>query len=405
MEVCGQCHTGLSSATHSDPVPGDLLVSSQVPALRHSECFIQSGDGLSCTDCHDPHRDSTEVAEHSVNTCLRCHSLSAAQHASICPINAKSDCIKCHMPSIDSNGFRLTDHWIAVHPELGIKAGRRDESLRSLIPPKREYLQIIVTEDRAKADAVQQRLAKGESFYDVAHDSSIDPTAPGGGFVGDMKLADMDARLSEAAARLPYDGTSGIIDQGGRCVILHRLPRDFRWNANELYEKAVSLKARGDRKSAIQTDQEALKAYPYFLRGLVFMGTTLAEAGDAQRASEVLGFAVQSYPQDASAEFDFALTLNKQPANQIQAFRRAIELDPDLIAPYESLGAALASAGRMQEGMEIFRQGLAVDPLAATLNYDLGLALRQQGDEAGAKQALTLAGKLDPDIAARLSKR
>src|SRR5579875_2727707 len=31
IAVCAQCHTGLSSASHSDPLPGDLLVSSQVP--------------------------------------------------------------------------------------------------------------------------------------------------------------------------------------------------------------------------------------------------------------------------------------------------------------------------------------------------------------------------------------
>ncbi len=405
MEVCGQCHTGLSSVAHSDPVPGDLLVSSQVPALRHSECFIQSGEGLSCTDCHDPHQDSTQVAERSVNTCLRCHSAAITQHASICPINAKSDCIQCHMPGINSNGFRLTDHWIGVHPELGITAKTRDERLTSLIAPKREYLQIVVVDNHTKAEAVQQRLARGESFYDVARDTSLHPTAPGGGFVGEMKLADMDARLSEAAAQLPYGGTSGIIDQGSQCVILHRLPRDFKWKANQLFEEAVALKAKGNRAAAIQKDEQALQAYPYFLRGLVFMGSTLAEAGDTQRASEILGFAAQSYPQDASAEFDFALTLDKQPADQIQAFRRAIELDPEMVAGYESLGAALASAGRIQEAIEVFRQGLALDPLAGILEYDLGLALRQQGDDAGAKRALMLASKLDPDIAARLSKR
>lgn len=287
MPVCGQCHTGLSSATHSDPLPGDLLVSSQVSALRQSECFIQSGEGISCTNCHDPHRDSATVAQTSEKTCLGCHAMRAPRHASICPINAKSDCVRCHMPSVESNGFRLTDHWIAVHPEAGIKAAGQDDNLKSLVAPKREYLQIIVTGDRAKAEAAQARIANGESFYDVAHDSSIDPTAPGGGFAGDMRLADMDASLASAAAGLPYGGTSGILEQGGRSVILHRLPRDFKWTANQLFQQAVTLKAQGDVKAALAKDQEALKAYPYFLRGLVFMGTTLAEAGQTQRASRV----------------------------------------------------------------------------------------------------------------------
>ena len=402
MAACAQCHTGLSSANHADPLPGDLLVSSQVPALRNSECFIQSGEGVSCTDCHNPHKDSLEVADTSVKTCLRCHSLRTAQHAAICPINAASDCVKCHMPSIQSNSFRLTDHWIRVHPEQGIKAGRQSDNFRSLVPPKGEYLQIIVTGDRTKAEGARRRLDKGDSFYHVAHDVSIDPTAPGGGFIGEVQLAGMDPRLAAAAAPLPYGGTTAIIRQGDRCIILHRLPRDFKWDANRLFEEAVTLREHGDFKGAVEKDQEALTAYPYFLRALIFMGTTLGEAGGAGRASEILAFAVQSYPEDASAQFDLGLTLGNEPAMQIQAFRHAIELDPDMVAAYESLGAALASAGQISNAIQVFRKGLAVDPLCAILYYDLGLALMQQADAAGAKQAFSLAAKLDPEIAARL---
>ena len=405
--ACAQCHTGLSSVNHADPLPGDLLVSSQVPALRNSECFIQSGERVSCTDCHDPHKDSVEVADTSVKTCLRCHSFANAQHAAICPVNAASECIKCHMPSIQSNSFRLTDHWIRVHPEQGIhsgkqQAGKQSDNLRSLVPPKSEYLQIIVADNRAKAEGARQRLDKGDSFYDVAHDLSIDPTAPGGGFIGAVQLAEMDSRLAAAAVRLDYGGTTAIIDQGERCIILHRLPRYFKWDANRLFEEAVTLREQGNRKGAVEKDQEALKAYPYFLRALVFMGTTMGEAGRADQASEILAFAVQSYPEDASAQFDLALTLVNEPAKQIMAFRRALELDPGMVAAYESLGAALASAGQLSNAIQVFREGLTVDPLCATLYYDLGVALKQQADTAGAKQAFSVASKLDPQIAARI---
>jgi superkiller protein 3 len=131
------------------------------------------------------------------------------------------------------------------------------------------------------------------------------------------------------------------------------------------------------------------------------MGTTLGEAGDAQRASQILSFAVQFYPKDASAQFNLALTLGKRPAAQIEAFRRAIDLDPDMVAAYQSLGAALYSAGQAQGAIDVFHQGLQIDPLSAILYYDLGLALQQQGDAPGAAKALKLASKLDPEIATR----
>jgi hypothetical protein len=66
LEVCAQCHSGLSTAMQSDLMPEDMLVSRQVPALRKSECFIQSGEKLTCAACHNPHEDSAGVAQSSV---------------------------------------------------------------------------------------------------------------------------------------------------------------------------------------------------------------------------------------------------------------------------------------------------------------------------------------------------
>jgi predicted CXXCH cytochrome family protein len=401
IEVCAQCHSGLSATGHSDPMPEDLLVSSQVPGLRNSECFIQSGESLTCTSCHNPHADSAVVAQSSVNVCLRCHSLSTPQHAAICPVNRSEGCVGCHMPTVPSDSFRLTDHWIRVHSETEPKAPKTDESLRSQVVPKREFLRLIVVDSDDKMKAVTDRLAKGESFSTVAHDLSIDPTAPGGGFIGGVTVADMDPKLAAVAAHLAQGATSDVIQIGGSRMILQRLPRDFKWEADRLFREASDLKERGDRAGAIQKNEQALRVYPYLLRGLVLMGTMLGQAGDASHASEVLRFAVASYPQDAASQFDLALTLGQQPAAQIEAFRRAIELDPDMVAAYQSLGAALYTSGQPGAAIDSFRRGLQIDPLSAVLYYDLGLGLKEQGDSAGAQRALRLAIRLDPEITAR----
>ncbi|MGA8596564.1 MAG: tetratricopeptide repeat protein [Bryobacteraceae bacterium] len=398
MNVCAPCHSGTSQ--QSDPMPDDLLVSNQVPALRNSECFIQSGAGISCTNCHDPHQDSPQVAQRSVAACLQCHSSSVKQHAAICPVNATDGCIGCHMPGIDKGSFRMTDHWIRVHPEQGIKAQKTDSGLRSLVPPKREFLRIIVVGDQQKAAQAAARLAHGESFSNVARQVSEDATAPGGGYIGELELAQMDSKLAAAAVQLQYGETSPVVDLGNRFVILYRMARDFKWQADQLFQQASALKNHGDLKGAISKNESALEIYPYFLRALVFMGTNLGEAGDRRRASEILQFASQTYPKDASTQFDFGLTLRPGSPEQVAAFRRAIELDPNLIASYESLGAALYSSGQPQNAIEVFRKGLEIDPLSAILNYDLGLALGEQGDREGGERTLRLARKLDPHIGA-----
>jgi predicted CXXCH cytochrome family protein len=400
MQVCAQCHSGLSATTHADPLPEDLIVSSQVLALRHSECFIQSGEKLVCTACHNPHEDSAVVEQTSVAVCLRCHSLSAPQHAAICPINRTQGCVGCHLPKVHLDSFQVADHWIRAILPAGQKAAPLIESLRSQVVPKREFLRLIVVDSAAKIKEAAARLSKGESFSTVAHGLSIDASAPGGGYIGDTALSDMDAKLAAAAAHLPYGGTSDVVETANRWVILQRQPRDFRWEADRLFHEATDLKDHGDLAGAVAKDRQALEVYPYLLRGLVMMATTAGQAGKMERAAEILRFAVQSYPKDPLSQFDLAMALSRQPAEQIEALRKTIELDPDMVAAYQSLGVALYASGQAEVAIQTFRRGLQVDPLSAVLYYDLGLALQEQGDSAGAKNALALAARIDRQVAA-----
>ncbi len=404
LEICAGCHSGFTPM--SDPFPNDLLISTQVIALRNSECFVQSGEALTCTTCHDPHKDTSQDEEASVTACLSCHSANSTHPTAICPVNARDKCVTCHMPSVQQGSFRMVDHWIRVHPEQGIKGGHHDAIQRPRLQPLREFLRVIATDDKSKAETASRRLAQGDSFFDVARDLSSDPTAALGGYVGDMLLSALDPKLAAAASTLKYGENSPIIDMGNRWMILQRMPRDFKWDADRLLQEAAAAKLQGDRKGALEKGRQALITYPNFLRALIFVGVTLVEGGQVQRAEQTLQFAAQLYPEDAATQFNLGLALGGlgDTGQEIQAFRRAIELNPDLVSVYENLGAALYSAGEKQSAIQVFRQGLQINPLSALLYYDLSLALDQQGDASGAKRAMTLATKLDPDIAAHQQK-
>ena len=133
---------------------------------------------------------------------------------------------------------------------------------------------------------------------------------------------------------------------------------------------------------------------------MIFMADALGEAGDPQRAAEILRFAAQSFPKDSVVQFNLGLVLAGNPPEQIAAFERTLELDPDMIPCYESLGAALYAAGRKPEAIETFKKGLLVDPLSATLNYNLGLALKESGETAEGDRRIAMAKRADPRLSA-----
>ena len=54
-----------------------------------------------------------------------------------------------------------------------------------------------------------------------------------------MSLADLDPKVAAAVAHVPKGATSDAIRIGSNWVILHRLPRDFKWNADRLFQEAV----------------------------------------------------------------------------------------------------------------------------------------------------------------------
>jgi tetratricopeptide (TPR) repeat protein len=398
IAVCAQCHVGLGNP--SDPSPEDLLVANQAPAMEASECFVQSGKAFTCVTCHDPHGDAVNDDARSIQACLSCHSSATQQHAAICPINAGSKCLDCHMPSVEMGPLHLVDHLIRVHPEQEVKPHSGNPALRSRIRPLREFLRIIVTNDRAACDRAALRLAAGEAFFDVAREMSIDPDAPIGGYLGPKWLSQVDPATAGAAAKLEYGQTSGVIEAGKRYMIVQRLPRDFRWQAGRLLEQASTLLHRGDASAAIDKSREALHIYPYFLRALVFIGTTYAQYGNPQQAAEFLRLATRLYPDDAGALVDLALMLGElgRHPEEIQAYRRAILLEPDLLAAYAKLGMALYSSGQWQDAIDVFRQGLRINPLSAELYGDLSLALARGGDASGAKQAMKLALAIDPEF-------
>jgi hypothetical protein len=405
IERCAQCHA--DGHDLADPMPEDLLIANQANALVRSECYIQSGEALSCSTCHGPHEDALPDDRRYVQACLSCHSAGAARHAAICPVNATGDCVVCHMPTQPKDSFRMVDHWIRVVPGTATVRShdaarsltvRSHDAARSLVPAKRVFLRMLLVSSPQEALGIRAELERGAPFFDLARRHSTDDSAASGGFLGAMWFDRMEPKLAAAAAKLDYGEIGPVIAAPAGQIVLQRLPRDFRWRANALFLEATDLKRKGQLRAALAKNQQALELYPAFLRALLFLGMSLGEQNDAGRAASVLETAARLYPRDTGTQLNLGIAYGAlgRTGEEIEAYRRALAGEPDLVSAYLNLGAALLSAGQLEQAAETFHQGIQVNPLAPALYYNLSLVYEQQGKSVEARETMAVAAKIDP---------
>jgi len=403
MRPCSQCHAG--SSVVEDPLPYDTLISNQVTALKNTECWRQSGGGFTCTDCHDPHRDAPPLVltAKSEKTCLRCHGETVANHAGLCPVNRVKGCIGCHMPDQTRGAFIMADHWIRIYPGQKIDVAAHNPAWRTKIPPKRLYLRMVVSDDREKAWAVRQQLLAGGSFFELARDNSIDrASADTGGYLGELDPSQLDPALSRAALNLQPGEISDVLESNGKYFTLQRMPRNFREDAEAAFNKAMDLRKQGKLQESKDQLLESLKIYPHLLRALTWLGALYGQGGNPAVSVGILNLATRLYPEDGGAHYNLALAYGATGnSEEIPEYRRAIEIDPDLDVPYLNWGAALFEKGQYENAIKVYREGLNVNPLFASLHYSLGLALEHEKKTAEAEAEMALARKIDPNVGTR----
>jgi predicted CXXCH cytochrome family protein len=402
MKPCTQCHAG--SGFVEDPLAGNLLISDQVTALRNSECWRQSGGQITCTNCHNPHQDAPDsvLVARSEVTCLQCHTATVAKHAALCPVNRVDGCVGCHLPKSIHGAFHLADHWIRVHPEQTTEVTAHDPAWRTTLVPKHMYLRHMVLDDAATAAALQQQLRSGESFFELARASSVDrATGVNGGYMGDLEAAQFDPAWRAAVLKLQHGEVSGVVQAMGKYVILQRMPRNFREDADAKVTEALQLGKEGKPQEAVAGLVDALKIYPHFLRALTYLGINFAQTGNPQTGAQILEVATRLYPKDQGAHFNLGIAYGAMgSADEIAEYKRTLEIDPDYVPAYLNWGGSLYTKGKYEEAIQLYRKAIEINPLSASLHYSLSVALDQMNHKEEAEAELALAAKIDPKYGA-----
>jgi Flp pilus assembly protein TadD len=351
MEVCLQCHMEAASRTLPEAIrrfgrgpfsfrPGEPLgdfmlyfefaktspqpritVNGSAYGLMKSPCFLRSEGRLTCTTCHDPHREirGAEALVHYTQVCRGCH---AATHGV-----ARRDCTGCHMQKSrtqDAVHVVMTDHQIRRRP--------LDQDLLAMVPESHDRLSgpVKLLYPSTLPDTPENRL-----YLAMAGD---DPAV--------LEKAIEAARPSAAE---PYFALAEGLRKAGKAKeSLPALRRVMEMSPNDPRPYVLAaelLMASGDVDAASALVEPALSRMPNDSSLLNTLATLYAGKARFDIALRLLSTAVQVSGSDPLSWLNLGVVreASGDRAGAIAAYQRSLVLQPDLERARVYLGRLLKS--------------------------------------------------------------
>ena len=257
---------------------------SQFEALAQSACKKKSGDAMSCTSCHDPHREpsTAERASFYRQKCLACHGakFGTTHHSD------QLDCTSCHMPSslsTDVAHTEVTDHRIRRRPEI---APPRLQDMQANLP------RLVQFPSLKSDDDVRDLALAWESLVN----SGMTAAAP-----------EAERLLLSAAEKSPNDP-----------VLLSAL--------------GYSAQNKGDLNRARELYEKALAVDPMLIDAATNLGVIEANRGHLREALKLWQDAFQRAPGQSRIGMNIARLFcsTAEPNNARDYVLRVLEFNPDL---------------------------------------------------------------------------
>jgi len=399
------------------PVPGGPFLDGYLPALLepglyHADgqidgevyeygSFLQSrmhAAGVACSNCHDPH--SAKLRAEGNALCAQCHlpeKFDVAEHHHHRPGSAGAQCVSCHMPTknymvVDAR----RDHSLRVsRPDLSVSLGSPNactqchadrpaqwaaETVAGWYPKGRQTTPHYGTALHAgrvgAADAEQQldRLILDRTQPAIARASALPLLAP------------YASPASEPAIKAALGDPDPLVRAAAPRALPGILPPRFVYATAPLLSDPVRAVRIAAARALAGTDLLALT--PEQQTALVKSTAELvdAEMVDADRPEAHLNLGL--------------LDLRRRELPEAEKeYRIALRLDPSFVPALVNLADLDRVRGMDDEGAELLKKAMAVEPDNADVRYALGLFLVRKRDYAAALDLLRGAHELMPDNA------
>ena len=267
--------------------PSELRVTSHVENLAQSGCKRASGDKMWCGTCHDPHTTPTPTtkAAYYRGKCLTCHQTQDC-HAAAEARSANGDsCTACHMPRGETSDVQhvvFTDHSIRRKPTASVAPANADSDLT----PYTSFT--ATTRDLALAYAVvalrDHKPADRERAFTLLKRAAADGTADPAALA---YLAEFYRDAKDDAHALPLYQQVWRMDKSQYAAAA----------ALGAYQMQ-----RGNLADAIRFWQEALALNPAMVLVRVNLANALVRSGNPREARDELEKALRFNPASPEAK-------------------------------------------------------------------------------------------------------
>lgn len=173
-------------------------------------------------------------------------------------------------------------------------------------------------------------------------------------------------------------------------------PAEVHASLGSLYvQQKEWKKAQACYQKAVQIDPELAAAH-------LNLAKIWEQLGDQNKVADSLFLALKLRPHAASAQQHYKLgeTLQSQnkPGKAIASYHRAINIQPDWLAAYQTLGALLIQQGKNAHAVAVYRQGVNLNPQNPHFYLALGQGLATEEKWFQAINCYQTALELDPHL-------
>lgn len=466
IETCAPCHSRRRIVA-GDFLPGDDFLDHYVPELIDEELYFPDGqikdevfvygsflqsrmyhEGVTCTDCHDPH--STQLKLQGNDLCTQCHSaetFDVPEHLNHPVDSPGAECANCHMPErtymvVDPR----RDHGFKVpRPDLTLEIGVPNACNTCHDDRSAEWARDHVVEwygpERSDSAAYGRIIAAGrrgapaaeEALISFVHSTEMPAILRGtaasllAGYntrkaldaakaalndrealvrAGALRAVEdaPDHELYAAIAPLLSDTVRAVRIEAARTLarVERRLPR-----AEDAPERAAFRRALAEYREA----QRVVEDQPEAHLNLAIIHEHLEEW---EQAEDRYRTAIRLDSSFVPGRMNLAMLLNRRRDELLQSGRTAearalyeeisrhlqavLEREPEMAEAHYTLGLLLAEdEARLRDAANHLSEAARLSPQNARMQYNAGLAHQHLGATPEAEKYLLAARRLGPE--------